>query len=81
MNKEHFTTESNKTCIVCGKPLKLNLVKKQPNAPYDYVCYNIKVLGRNSRFREKCKKDKNGNSKSPIDLVKKMNSNIKKYKN
>jgi hypothetical protein len=78
--KNHFTVESHKRCINCNRPLKKNLTDKIPNAQYDYVCYNVKVLNKKQRFREKAHKDVNGNTKSPIDLIKKLQQNIKKYK-
>jgi len=49
-NKKHdYKILSNKHCKTCGKPLKQNLVDKNPDADQCYPCY-MKNVRRNPSY-------------------------------
>ena len=43
MKKVKDSELSDKKCKDCGKPLKKNLINKNPDADRDYVCWRVAV--------------------------------------
>jgi len=48
MKKVDYSELSNKCCVDCGRPLKQNLIIKNPDANRDYIC-NLIATGRTSK--------------------------------
>lgn len=41
LKKVDYTKLSNKKCVICGRPLKQNVVNKNPNACLCFVCFKL----------------------------------------
>lgn len=54
MKKRYRNTEFSKTkrCKDCGKPLKLNLLVKKPQAELDYKCFKKRRRGEHDGVEE-----------------------------
>jgi hypothetical protein len=78
-NKVDYTIKSNKKCIVCGMPLKQNVVTRNPHAVHCYVCFKVqKGILKVQRNRVK-----NGELVliKEVDFLELQRENIRKYKN
>ena len=68
MKKEfNYKQESNKTCAACGRPLKKNLLKSNPDAIKCWVCWRIAQglfisRGKDLRKKQEINKRKYGRS-------------------
>lgn len=77
--KEDYSIMSDKVCKVCGRPLKYNVVSRNPNADKCFVCFQI---SRGKIELTETKRDINGNIISvKVRKLKDMQKeNIAKYK-
>jgi hypothetical protein len=78
--KVDYSIMSDKKCKVCGQPLKLNVVKRNPHANLCYVCFKISK-GKTEQVKRKYHSDGTITILKTINLIKLQKENIKRYGN